>query len=101
MRSIHKLSKLCDIIGLQCLYCLQRSLVLINCVLCPSDPCFVLDRRLIFFKLLFTQLAKALDIYYLLQLCQCCFALASSFIVLGIPKSSLLVAAGDHDLRIL
>ena len=98
MRFVHKLSKQCDIVILKCLYCTDSSLILIYSMLCSLSVYRIGDCICNGIKLFLCKLTKAVDWLYCLKLCKCCLTLASSFIIFGICKSSLLVAACNYNL---
>ena len=56
---------------------------------------------LCFFKLLFGQIAEGFNVHMLPDIRQRFFALASSFVVLGVAQTALLVGAGNDNSGIL
>ena len=70
-------------------------------MLCTLSADITLNNSLELLKGLLIQVTQRLDLYYLLQFCQCGLTLAAALIVLGISQASLFITACDHDLRIL
>ena len=101
MGVIHQLSEQRDIVVLQCLHRLDRSLVLIYGMFCALSTHRTCDGILILLKLRFCQIAERVDLYHFLQFGKCRLTLAASLVVFGIAESALFVTAGDHNLRIL
>ena len=98
MGSVHQSAELLYIVFLQCLYRTDGTAVLINRMLRALSAHITLNNGSKLFKGLFIQLAQSLNLHNLLQFSQRCFTFATSFIVLGISQTSLLIAARNYNL---
>ena len=101
MGSIHQSAEKNNVICLQRRNRFYGTLIFRNRMSGTSDADLTGNVLLRFLKLLFGQIAEGFNVHMIPDVRQRFFALASSFVILGVTQTALLVGAGNDNFGIL